>query len=83
MLTGFKKFGSQVRLTSFAMQTGSIFEPELFPAAIYRFRDNSKHVALIFANGCVTMVGPRTNGEMNSRFETLATVLKGFFVKPL
>ena len=83
IMTGFKTFGSAVRLSKLAIQTGSIFEPELFPAAIYRFWDNKKHVALIFANGYVTMVGPKTQGEMDLRFETLGTVLQGFFVKQL
>ena len=83
MLTALKKFGQKVRLFAFGMGTGSIYEPELFPAAIYRFKDNLKHVALVFANGCVTMVGPKTKAEMNSRFEHLETVLKVFFMKPL
>lgn len=75
MLTGFKKFESKVSMLKFSMKTGSLFEPELFPAVIYRFKDNQKHVALVFSTGSVTMVGPKTVEVMNSRFQELGNVL--------
>lgn len=78
--TALRKFEKRISLVKFSLSSGSIFEPEIFPACLFRFKDDEKCIAHIFANGSVVIVGPKSPEEVGERFKALEKELEGFFL---
>lgn len=80
IFTALKKFEKRISLVKFSLKTGALFEPEIFPSCFYRFKDDERCIAHIFANGNVVIVGPKSPEEVSERFKALETELEGFFL---
>ena len=67
----------QVDLEALADELGAVYEPEQFPAVIYKI-ENPKTTFLIFGSGKVVILGAKSLGHLNEAAERITDILRRY-----
>lgn len=71
----------RLNLESMNSLEGAQYEPDTFPALIYRMK-NPKSTFLIFSNGKIVINGVKSEQEIHDAFSTLSQLIKKYRIMP-